>query len=107
MEDLRHHSIVAYGAPGDAEILDLVHELRGGEQVVATCNSIPNMSGAWRSGMGVGLLACPTAMLTPGLVRCFPPPPTGDSPWWLVVSHEAHETPRVRNFMAFAAENSL
>ena len=105
MEDLRHHSIVAYGAaPGMQKFSIWFMSFVAGEQVVATCNSIPNMSGVLRSGMGVGLLACFDGDATPGLVRCFPPPPEMDSPWWLVASHEAYQQPRVRSFMAFAAE---
>jgi DNA-binding transcriptional LysR family regulator len=105
MEELRDHSIVAYGAaPGMQKFSIWFMSFVSGDQIVATCNSIPNMSGVLRSGMGVGLLACLDGDETPGLVRCFPPPPEMDSPWWLVASHESYQQPRVRSFMAFAAE---
>lgn len=105
MEDLRDHSIVAYGAAPSMQKFSIwFMSFVSGDQVVATCNSIPNMSGVLRSGMGVGLLACLDGDATPGPVRCFPPPPELDSPWWLVASHEAYQQPRVRSFMAFAAD---
>ncbi len=76
--------------------------LRGG-QVATTSNSIPNLTGAVRAGLGVGLLPQMVGRATPGLVLCFPPPVETDSHWWLVASPEAYQQPRVRSFMAFAA----
>ncbi len=76
--------------------------VRGG-QVATTSNSIPNMTGAVRAGLGVGLLPQMVGRATPGLVLCFPPPVETDSPWWLMASPEAYQQPRVRSFMAFAA----
>lgn len=104
-QDLRLHSIVAYGknlAMQPFSIHFMSHV--SGDQVVATCNTIPNMSGALRSGMGVGAMACLDGDKTPGLVRCFPPPPEMDSPWWMLAPPDAYQQPRVRSFMAFAAD---
>ncbi len=102
--DMAQHSIVAYGGliamqPFSIWFMTFVR----GEQIVATCNAIPNMGGALRSGLGVGLLPCLHGDATPGLVRCYPPPPELDSPWWLVAPHEAYLQPHIRSFMAFAA----
>lgn len=95
----------AYGAaPGRQKFSIWFRSFVSGDQVAATCNSIPNMSGVLRSGLGVGLLPCLDGDATPGLIRCFAPPPERDSPWWLVASHESYQQPRVRNFMAFAPE---
>ena len=102
--DLAQHSIVAFGGAIAMQPFSIwfMTFVRGG-QIVATCNSIPNMAGVLRSGMGVGLLPCLHGDATPGLVRCFPPPPELDSPWWLAASHEAYLQPRIRSFTAFAA----
>jgi DNA-binding transcriptional LysR family regulator len=104
LDDMDAHSVVAYGgvpAMQPFSIRFMTH-VRG-DQVVATCNTIPNMAGVLRSGMGVGLLAVFDGDATPGLVQCFPPPPEMDSPWWLVAAPEAYQQLRVRSFMAFAA----
>jgi DNA-binding transcriptional LysR family regulator len=105
MQDLRHHSIVAFGK-GLAMQSFSIHFMSfvSGEQVVATCNTIPSMAGVLRSGMGVGAMACLDGDLAPGLVRCFPPPPEMDSPWWIMAPPDAYAQPRVRSFMAFAAD---
>ena len=105
LAEVKDHSVVAYaGGPAMQPFsIRFMTHVRG-EQVVATCNTIPNMAGVLRSGMGVGLLAVFDGEATPGLVQCFPPPPEMDSTWWLVAAPEAHKLPRVRSFMAFAAD---
>lgn len=104
-QDLRHHSIVAYGK-NLAMLSFSIYFMSfvSGNQVVATCNTIPNMAGMLRSGMGVGAMHCLDADHTPGLVRCFPPPREMDSPWWIVMPPDAYQQPRVRSFAAFAAD---
>jgi DNA-binding transcriptional LysR family regulator len=99
------HAVVAFnGGPAMLPCsLRFMMHVRG-DQVVATCNTIPNMAGVLRSGMGVGLMAVFDGNATPGLVQCFAPPPEMDSTWWLVAAPEAHKLPRVRSFMTFAAE---
>ncbi len=103
-QDIKDHRIVAYG-----EVLAwqqfsiLFMKLANADKVVATCNSIPNMAGALRAGLGVGLLIKFDGDATPGLVECFETSPDFDSKWWLLVSPEAHQQPRVRDFVTFAA----
>lgn len=105
MGDLKDHAIVAYSGvvatlPFSIHFMSFVR----GEQVTTTCNSIPNLFGALRAGLGVGLLPLMIGMTAPGLVLCFPPPVETDSPWWLLASPDAYRQPRVRSFMAFAAQ---
>jgi DNA-binding transcriptional LysR family regulator len=105
MEDLKDHAIVAYsGLVATLPFSIIFMSFVRGEQVATTSNSIPNMAGAVRAGLGVGLLPVMVGRATPGLVLCFPPPVETDSPWWLLASPEAYRQPRVRSFLTFAAE---
>jgi DNA-binding transcriptional LysR family regulator len=105
MHDLKDHAIVAYsGLVATLHFSIAFMSFVRGEQVATTSNSVPNMAGAVRAGLGVGLMPLMVGRATPGLVLCFPPPVETDSPWWLVASPDAYQQPRVRSFMAFAAE---
>jgi len=105
MQDLSDHAIVAYsGMVATLHFSIWFMSFVRGEQVATTCNSVPNLSGALRAGMGVGLLPVIVGMTTPGLVLCFSPPVETDSAWWIVASPEAYQQPRVRSFMSFAGE---
>lgn len=105
MEELKDHAIVAYnGVVATMHFSICFMSFVRGEHVATTSNSIPNMAGALRSGLGVGLLPVMVATTTPGLVLCFPPPVETDSMWYLVASPDAYRQPRVRSFMTFAAE---
>jgi DNA-binding transcriptional LysR family regulator len=55
-------------------------------------------------GLSVGLLPVMVAMTTPGLVLCFPHPVETDSMGYFMASPDLYRHPRVRSFMAFAAE---
>ena len=105
MNDLKDHAIVAYSG-----LVATLHFSRAfmsfvpDTQVATTSNSTLNMAGAVRAGLGVGLLPLLVGNATPGLVLCFPPPVETDSQWWLVASPDAYRQPRVRSFMAFAAD---
>lgn len=105
MADLKEHAIVAYsGLVSTLHFSIIFMSSVSGDQVATTCNSIPSMTGALRAGLGVGLLPVMVGMATPGLSLCFPPPIETDSLWWIVASPDAYRQPRVRSFMAFAAE---
>jgi DNA-binding transcriptional LysR family regulator len=105
MEDVKDHAVLAYsGLVATLPFSIFFMTFAKGEQVATTCNSIPNMAGAIRAGLGVGLLPLMIGLKTPEIVLCFPPPVETDSPWWLVASPDAYRQPRVRSFMAFAVE---
>lgn len=72
--------------------------------IVGSSNNVPNMLGMIRAGVGIGILPCVVGDMQPDLSRCFPPPEGLSTPWWLVASREANELKRVREFMAFAAD---
>jgi DNA-binding transcriptional LysR family regulator len=105
MTDLKDHTIVAYsGLVATLHFSRAFMSFVNDAQVATTSNSTLNMAGTVRAGLGVGLLPLMIGLATPGLVLCFPPPVETDSQWWLVASPEAYQQPRVRSFMAFAAE---
>lgn len=105
MNDLKDHAIVAYsGLVATLHFSRAFMNFVSDAQVATTSNSILNMAGAVRAGLGVGLLPLMVGDTTPGLVLCFPPPVETDSQWWLVASLDAYLQLRVRSFMAFAAE---
>lgn len=105
MDDLKDHAIVAYsGLVATLHFSRAFMSFVSDAQVATTSNSTLNMAGAVRAGLGVGLLPLLVGGATPGLVLCFPPPVETDSQWWLVASPDAYQQPRVRSFMAFAAE---
>lgn len=74
------------------------------QNIVGTSNSVANMCGMIRAGLGIGMLPCFLGDQHPGIVRCFDSPPEMFTPWWLMASPEAHQLLRVRAFMQFAAE---
>jgi DNA-binding transcriptional LysR family regulator len=105
MNDLKDHAIVAYsGLVATLHFSRVFMSFVSDTQVATTSNSTLNMAGAVRAGLGIGLLPLLVGQATPGLMLCFPPPIETDSNWWLVASPEAYQQPRVRSFMAFAAE---
>lgn len=102
-EALRTHAAVLYdrslaGTARSRWMAAQVDERR----VVARCNTVSNMRGIVRAGMGVGLLPCIDAEQDPGLVRCFPPRPELAGPWYLLMTPELARMPAVRGFADFA-----
>lgn len=105
MNELKDHAVVAYsGVAATLHFSRTFMRFVSDAQVSTTSNSIPNMAGAVRAGLGVGLLPLMVGLATPGLVLCLSPPVETDSHWWLMASPEAYQQPRVRSFMSFAAE---
>jgi DNA-binding transcriptional LysR family regulator len=103
--ELGAHRIVTYTGPiARLPVSDYMMTHIAPGNIVATSNSVPNMAGTLRAGHGVGLLPCVLGDQFDGLLRCFDPPEGLISRWWIVTSAEAHQLPRVRSFMAFAAE---
>ncbi len=72
--------------------------------IVGTSNSVPNMAGMIKAGLGIGILPCLSGDLFPELQRCFAPLPEMSTAWWIVAAPEAHNLAPVRRFMGFAAE---
>lgn len=73
--------------------------------LAGTSNSVANMAGMVRAGVGVSVLPCIVGDMYKDLSRCFPPPVDFGTPWWIVTAPEAHELPSVREFIAFAAQS--
>ncbi len=99
------HPCIGYAGP-----IGQIPQIRGfmqalhGCDVVGTSNSVPNMTGMIRAGVGIGLLPCMVGDMQPDLRRCFSPPAAMKTPWWIVVGPEAWALPRVRGFVGYAAE---
>lgn len=102
---LRDHAAVLYDKPlaTTARSRWMAAQVDEG-RVVARCNTVGNMRGTVRAGMGVGLLPCIDAEQDPGLVRCFPPLPELVGPWYLLMTPELQRLPAVRRFADFAVE---
>lgn len=105
IDGLKGHAIIAYAGPitGMPHIKSFMTMVPGCEQV-GTSNNVPNMAGMIRAGLGLGLLPCLVGDLQTDLIRCFMPPDALITPWWIVTSREANNLRRVRDFMAFSAD---
>lgn len=103
---LRDHAIIAYAGPiTQMPHLQAFKPLIQGCDLVGSSNNVPTMTGMIRAGLGLGLLPCLVGDMQADLVRCFVPPETLWTPWWIVASREANNLQRVRDFMAFSADH--
>jgi DNA-binding transcriptional LysR family regulator len=105
LDSMAGHPCIGFAGP----IAQMPHikaftQVLQGCDVVGTSNSVPNMAGMIRAGLGIGLLPCIVGDLQPDLQRCFAPPAKMTTPWWVLVAPEAWALPRVRSFVAYAAE---
>ncbi len=106
VEALEGHRILSYsGQMANFALLKTFMSHVRPADLAGTSNSVPNMAGMVRAGVGIGVLPCIVGDMSKDLSRCFPPPVDFGAPWWIVTSPEAHELPRVREFIAFAAQN--
>ena len=102
---LKGHAIIAYAGP----IAQMPHLKSFTSQVrecdvVGSSNNVPNMAGMIRAGLGLGLLPCFVGDVKSDLIRCLVPSEGLVTPWWIVASREAANLRRVRDFMAFSAD---
>lgn len=104
MEEVRHHAVVAYAGPagtrpGDRWFMSHVDPGR----VVGSSNTVTNVTGLLRSGLGVGCLPCLHGDAQPGLLRCMEAVPEMRTALWLLSTPERARTPRIAAFVRFAA----
>lgn len=105
-DDIRDHDVLLYaGTPGMELFSDWLTAHATPARIAGTASAPEDMAGLLLSGLGVSLLPCFLGDATPGLRRCFEPPRELDRAWWTVASQDAYAQPRVRSFMAFAAEH--
>jgi DNA-binding transcriptional LysR family regulator len=103
--EIASHDVLVYaGTPGMEMLTAWLVAHASPARIVGSASAPEDMVGAILAGTGVSLLPCFLGDATPGLRRCFAPLRELDRAWWAVTSHEAHQRPRVRSFMAFAAE---
>jgi DNA-binding transcriptional LysR family regulator len=104
-DDLASHDVIVYaGTPGMELLTNFLSKHASGDRIVGSASAPEDMVGSLLSNVGVSVLPCFLGDATPGLHQCFDPPRELDRSWWVVTSAELHATPRVRSFMAFAAE---
>ena len=103
---LEGHRILSYSGPiaHFALMKTFMNHVRPAD-LAGTSNSVPNMAGMIRAGVGIGVLPCIVGDMNKDLSRCFPPPVDFGARWWIVTTPEAHELPSVSEFIAFAAQN--
>ena len=71
-------------------------------RIVGSSNTVSNVTGILRAGMGVGCLPCFHGDAEPGLLRCFAPPPEMMTAIWLLTTPERGRMPQVEAFLRLA-----
>lgn len=105
LDDMAGHPCIGFAGPiaGMSHLKEFMGIVQGGN-MAGTSNNVPNMTGMVRAGLGIGLLPCFVGDMQPDLRRCYAPPPSMKTPWWVVVAPEAWALPRVRDFVGHAAK---
>lgn len=106
--DLKDHMLIGgerddMELPGMSPILHLAPEA----EITLKSNSLTNLFGAVRAGLGIGPMPCIMADMEPDLVQVFPPQPAGRSYTWIVTRADLKDTPRVRAFLDFFAPRMI
>jgi DNA-binding transcriptional LysR family regulator len=73
------------------------------QRIVYKVNTVLGLAEAVSAGIGIALLPCFIAAVTPGIERLSPPDTTLESGLWLLTHPDLRQTARVRAFMDFAA----
>ena len=71
------------------------------QRIVYKVNTVLGLAEAVAAGIGIGLLPCFIAAVTPGVVRLAPPDRGLESGLWLLTHPDLRHTARVRAFMDF------
>jgi len=74
-------------------------------RIVYKVNTVLGLAEAVAAGIGIGLLPCFIAAVTPGVARLAPPDRELESGLWLLTHPDLRHTARVRAFMDFAASD--
>lgn len=104
IEEVRHHAVVSFSGPvgrrpGDLWFMSHVDPAR----IAGSSNTVSNITGVLRAGIGVGCLPCFHADAEPALLRCFAPPPEMTTAIWLLSTPERRRAPLVEAFIKLAA----
>ncbi|EYD77160.1 transcriptional regulator, LysR family [Rubellimicrobium mesophilum DSM 19309] len=104
IEAVRAHAVVAFTGPVGERPGDLWFMSHADPaQVAGRSNTVSNLTGVLRAGIGVGCLPCFHADAEPMLLRCFPPPPEMTTAIWLLTTPERRKVPRIEAFVRLAA----
>ena len=100
LAEVRDHPVVAFvGAMGERKNDQwfMTHVDPG--KIAGVSNTVMNLTGILRAGIGIGTLPCHHAEAQGDLVRCFPPPKEMYSALWLLTTPEKRQVPRIAAFM--------
>lgn len=101
-EEIRLHSVIgAEGLLGTAPGALFMMQHADPAKIVYTCNSLTNLVGALKAGLGVGPLTNIGAALEPDLVPCIPAKEELHTALYVVTTAALKNTPRVRAFIDF------
>lgn len=102
--DARRHDWIGVGdALGGLRPAKWLQEHAGAERIVYKVDTVLGLAEAVKAGIGLALLPCFIAAVTPGLVRLAPADPELEGGLWLLTHPDLRQTARVRAFMDFTA----
>jgi DNA-binding transcriptional LysR family regulator len=106
--EICEHAIIGMEGPlGQLAGPKWLVEAGGGAPIRFSSNSLSNLIGSLRAGLGIATLPCLAGDFEPGLVRCMPPPRELDAELWLIVREDLKSMPAVRTFADFMAAHVL
>lgn len=101
--DLRRHDWVGFSDNlGAIKPAKWLRERVGEEKLVYRVNTVLGLAEAAAEGIGLAVLPCFIAAVTPGLVQLMGPQPEMESGLWLLTHPDIKATARVRTFMEHA-----
>lgn len=101
--DLRRYDWVGFSDNlGGIKPAKWLRERVGEEKLVYRVNTVLGLAEAAAEGIGLAVLPCFIAAVTPGLVQLMPPQPEMESGLWLLTHPDIKATARVRTFMEHA-----
>ena len=102
--DARRHDWIGVGdALGGLRPAKWLQEHAGAERIVYKVDTVLGLAEAVKAGIGLALLPCFIAAVTPGLARLAPADPELEGGLWLLTHPDLRQTARVRAFMDFTA----
>lgn len=98
--DLRRHDWIGFSdALSNIKPAKWLRERVGEDRLVYRVNTVLGLAEAAAAGIGLAVLPCFIAAVTPGIVRIMGPEPEMDSGLWLLTHPDIRTTARVRCFM--------
>lgn len=103
--DARRHDWLALAdGVSSARVTTWLQEHADETRIVYKANTMVGLGEAAASGAGLVLLPCYVGAVVPGLAKLTPPLPDLDCELWLITHPSMRNTPRVRAFVDFCAD---